>query len=77
VKDVNGDLLADSHNTVNRWKNYYSQLFNVHPCQGCLVPDPSPFEVEIAIEKLQRFIYYSNHQLVNRSQHNLFKQEVK
>jgi hypothetical protein len=24
VKDENGDLLADSHNVLNRWKNYYS-----------------------------------------------------
>jgi hypothetical protein len=25
VKDENGDLLADSHNILNRWKNYFSQ----------------------------------------------------
>jgi hypothetical protein len=30
VKDRNGDLLADSHNIVNRWKNYFSQSLNVH-----------------------------------------------
>jgi hypothetical protein len=30
VKDENGDLLADSHNILNGWKNYFSQLFNVH-----------------------------------------------
>jgi hypothetical protein len=30
VKDENGDLLADSHNILNRWKNYLSQLLNVH-----------------------------------------------
>jgi hypothetical protein len=30
VKDENSDLLADSHNILNRWKNYFSQLFNVH-----------------------------------------------
>jgi hypothetical protein len=29
VKDENGDLLADSHNILNRWKNYYFQLLNV------------------------------------------------
>jgi hypothetical protein len=29
VKDENGDLLADSHSILNRWKNY-SQLLNVH-----------------------------------------------
>jgi hypothetical protein len=31
VKDENGDLLADSDNNLNRWKNtYFSQLLNVH-----------------------------------------------
>jgi flagellar basal body rod protein FlgC len=30
VKDENCDLLADSHNILNRWKNYFSQLLNVH-----------------------------------------------
>jgi hypothetical protein len=30
IKDKNGDLLADSHNILNRWKNYFSQLLNVH-----------------------------------------------
>jgi hypothetical protein len=30
VKDKNGDLLADFHNILNRWKNYFSLLFSVH-----------------------------------------------
>jgi hypothetical protein len=30
VKDENRDLLADSHIIFNRWKNYFSQLMNVH-----------------------------------------------
>jgi hypothetical protein len=30
VKDENGDLLADSHNILNRWKNYFSQLLSIH-----------------------------------------------
>jgi hypothetical protein len=30
VKDENGDLLANFHNILNRWKNYFSQLLNVH-----------------------------------------------
>jgi hypothetical protein len=33
VKDENGDLLADSHNLFNRWKNY-SHLFNVYRVSG-------------------------------------------
>jgi hypothetical protein len=30
VKDENGNLLADSHLTLKRWKNCFSQLLNVH-----------------------------------------------
>jgi hypothetical protein len=64
VKDENGDFLADSHNIVNRWKNY-PQLLNVHSVSDVrhieihtaepLVPDPRPFELEIAIAKLKRY----------------------
>jgi len=30
VKDKKGDLVADSHSIVARWRNYFSQLFYVH-----------------------------------------------
>jgi len=30
VKDENGDLLADSHSILNRWKNYFCHLLNAH-----------------------------------------------
>jgi hypothetical protein len=30
VKDQKGDLLADSHNILNRWKNYFFHLLTVH-----------------------------------------------
>jgi len=30
LKDVKGDLVADSHSIVARWRKYFSQLFNVH-----------------------------------------------
>jgi hypothetical protein len=66
VKYEKGDLLADSHTILNRWKNY-SQLLTVHGVSDVrqievhraepLVPDPSPFEVEIAIENLKRYKY--------------------
>jgi hypothetical protein len=65
VKEENGDLLADSHSILNRWKNYFCQLLNVHGVNDVrhteihtakpLVPEPSSFEVEIAIEKLKRY----------------------
>jgi hypothetical protein len=63
VKEKNGDLLADSHSILNRWKNYFCQLLNVHGVSDVrqtrihtvdpLVPEPRYFEVEIAIEKLK------------------------
>jgi tRNA(Ile)-lysidine synthase TilS/MesJ len=30
LKDETGALLADFHSILNRWKNYFSQLLNVH-----------------------------------------------
>jgi hypothetical protein len=29
VKDSTGDLLANSHNILSKWKNFFSQLLNV------------------------------------------------
>jgi hypothetical protein len=65
VKDGNGDLVADSHNILNRWKNNFSPLLNMHGVSNVrlieiytaepLVPDSSPFDVEIAIANLKRY----------------------
>jgi hypothetical protein len=65
VKDENGDLLADSHNILNKWKNNFSQLLNVHNVSDVrqikvdtaepLVPGPSRLEVKIAIAKLKKY----------------------
>jgi hypothetical protein len=63
VKDEKGDLVADSHSIVARWRNYFSQLFNVlgvkvvgqteiHTAEP-LVPEPSASEFELAIDKLK------------------------
>jgi hypothetical protein len=30
VMDERGDLLLDPHKILNRWKNYFCQLLNVH-----------------------------------------------
>jgi hypothetical protein len=58
-------VLTDSHNILNRWKNYVSQLVKVHPVSDVkqigihtaetLVRVSLPFEVEIAVEKLKRY----------------------
>jgi len=63
VKDEKGDLVADYHSIVARWRNYISQLFNVHGVEDVgqaeihtaepLVPEPSASEVELAIDKLK------------------------
>jgi hypothetical protein len=76
VKDENGDLLADSHNILNRWKNYFSQLLSVRNVSDVrqiqvhvaepLVPAPSGLEAEIAIAKLKSI----NRQVVIKFQQN-------
>jgi len=63
VKDEKGDLVADSHSIMVRWRNYFSQILNVHGVSEVrqaeiqtaepLVPEPSALEVELAIEKLK------------------------
>jgi hypothetical protein len=30
VKDEKGDLVADSHSILARWRNYFCQLLNIH-----------------------------------------------
>jgi hypothetical protein len=65
VKEENGDLLADSHSILNKWKNYFCQLLNVHGVNDVrqteihtaepLVPEPGSSEIEIVIEKLKRY----------------------
>jgi hypothetical protein len=63
VKDENSDLLADSRKVLSRWKNYFSQLLNVHRVNDVrriemhtsdlLGDDLNPFVVEIAIADLK------------------------
>jgi hypothetical protein len=65
VKVENGDLLADSHNILNRRKKYFSQILNAHDVSDVrqievhtaepLVPGPSRLEAEIAIPKLRKY----------------------
>jgi hypothetical protein len=63
VKDGKGDLVADSQSIMARWRNYFSQILNVHVVSDVrqaeihtaelLVSEPSALEVELAIEKLK------------------------
>ena len=63
VKDERGDLVVVSHSILARWREYFSQLLNIHGVNDVrqtethiaepLVPESSAFEVELAIEKLK------------------------
>jgi hypothetical protein len=65
VKDETGNLLADPHSVLNRWKNFFNELLNVHGVHDVrqidihtaeqLVPEFSFVELEIAIGKLKRY----------------------
>jgi len=65
VKDEQHDLVTDSHSISVRWRNRFSQLFNVHGVSDVrqtemhteepIVPEPSALEVEMATEKLKRY----------------------
>ena len=57
-------MVANSHSILARWRNHISQLFNAHEISDVkqieiltaepLVPKPSAFEFQMAIEKLKR-----------------------
>jgi hypothetical protein len=65
TSDKNGDLLSDSHSILNKWKNCFYRLLNVHSISDVrqievhtaepLVPGPSCLQVEIAIAKLEEY----------------------
>jgi hypothetical protein len=54
AKDENGELLADSYNSFNRWKSYFSHLLSAHNASDVgqieihtaesIVPGPSHLE---------------------------------
>jgi len=67
VKDENDekfDFVSDSYGILTRWRNYFSQLLNVHGVNNVrqteiyttepLVPDWSAFEFEMAMVNLKR-----------------------
>ena len=64
MTDEKSDLVTDCHIILARWRNSFSQLLRVHGVNDTrqteihiaepLVPEPSAFEVEMAIGKLRR-----------------------
>jgi len=71
--DEKGELVADSHSIVARWRNYFSKIFNVHWFRDVgqaeihtaepLVPEPSAFEFQLAIDKLKSYKSPGIHQI--------------
>jgi len=61
-KDKKDDFGTDSHSILASWRNHFSQLLNIHGVNDVrqrqihttetLVPEPTVFEVELAIEKI-------------------------
>jgi hypothetical protein len=82
VKDKNCYLLAVSHKFLSRWKNYFSQLLNVHGVSNVshteihiseqLVPNPTSSEFEIANANLKD----TNRHVVVKFQRKRLKQDV-
>jgi hypothetical protein len=64
VREENGDLLEDSYNILNKWKNYFFYLLNEHNVSDVrqieihtaepLVSDTSHLEVDISIANLKK-----------------------
>jgi hypothetical protein len=65
TKEENGNLLADPQSVLNRWKNFFNKVLNVHAVHDvrqmdihvaeASVPEPSLVKMEIAIGKLKRY----------------------
>ena len=63
MKDEIGDLVTDTHIIVAKWRNYFSQQFNVRGFKDVgqaeihtaeiLVPEPSASEFELALDNLK------------------------
>jgi hypothetical protein len=73
MNDENGNLIADPHNVLNRWKNIINQMLNVYGVHDVrqmdihtaepLVPEPSLVEVKIAIRKLKSYKFPGTDQI--------------
>ena len=62
IRNENEKLLEDSNSILNRWKDYFSQLLNVHKdndvgeieIQTAEALNPHPTLLEVEIEKVQQ-----------------------
>jgi hypothetical protein len=61
IKDEDGNLVTDPYSTLNRWKNFFNKMLNVHGVHDVrqmlshYVPEPSLVEMESGTEKLKRY----------------------
>ena len=58
LKYEKGDLVVNAHSILARWKNYFSQLLNIHGVNNVrqteiYTAEPLVPEVELGIEKLK------------------------
>jgi hypothetical protein len=81
VKNEKCDLFGDSHSTLAKCRNRFSQPLNIHGLYDVKtelltaespLPDTSDFKVVLTIEKLK----VTNHQVLMRSHQNLLRQAV-
>jgi hypothetical protein len=73
IKDENGNLLADPQSVLNRWKNFFNEVLNVHGVHDVrqmdihtaepLVAEPSHIKVLIAIGKLKIYKFPGTDQI--------------
>jgi hypothetical protein len=73
IKYEDGNLIADPLNVLNRWKNVFKHVLNVHGVHNVrqgdihtavpLIPEPSLVEVEIPIGKLKSYKFPGTDQI--------------
>jgi hypothetical protein len=81
VKDERGELFADCHSILDRWRNYFSQLLNVngvsevrqaeiHTAKPAML-EPSVYRMRWLLKRLKG----TNHQVLITFHHNGLKQD--
>jgi len=82
VKNEKGDLVADIHSTLARWRNNFCQVLNAHGVKKVgrlkysrdyLVSETSAFDLEMVTEKLKD----TNHLGLIKFQHNSISKRYK
>jgi len=78
-KDEKGNLVVDSHSILVRWRNHFSQLFNIHGVNDVrqtelhtaepLVLEPSAVDFDLVIQNLK----VTNHRRIDQIQAELIK----